>query len=274
MKQSTIELENKILDFYNQGLSIDEICLKISRGRTTIANYLAKNNKRYYKIHKVDQTIFSTFTPESCYWAGFIAADGNLSKKMTHLRIELNINDSGHLEKILKFAKDEEPRISKDIKIAKFSDGKEYKIQSCYTDINSNTVVRNIKENFGITPNKSLTIQPPTKIPEDLIVHYIRGYFDGDGSIYWNSANKSPVFSICCGSKDLLEWIANKIKNNADWDFGKKALIPYKDKIWRIRQMWGGSIKILDWLYEGSTPEMRLDRKYERYLEYKENKEN
>ncbi|MEL3972227.1 LAGLIDADG family homing endonuclease [Rossellomorea oryzaecorticis] len=35
----------------------------------------------------------------------------------------------------------------------------------------------------GIQPNKSLSIQLPT-IPDSYLNHFIRGYFDGDGSIY------------------------------------------------------------------------------------------
>src|SRR5690606_8445162 len=36
----------------------------------------------------------------------------------------------------------------------------------------------------GITPRKSLTLKPPKNVPKDLVRHWIRGYFDGDGSVH------------------------------------------------------------------------------------------
>ena len=34
----------------------------------------------------------------------------------------------------------------------------------------------------GCVKQKSLILQPPKNIPDDLIRHFIRGFFDGDGS--------------------------------------------------------------------------------------------
>lgn len=36
----------------------------------------------------------------------------------------------------------------------------------------------------GCVPNKSLVLTFPKDIPENLIHHFIRGYFDGDGSVF------------------------------------------------------------------------------------------
>ena len=45
--------------------------------------------------------------------------------------------------------------------------------------------------NLGIVSNKSLTLQFPKNIPNSLIKHYLRGYFDGDGSISTNGTNRN-----------------------------------------------------------------------------------
>lgn len=36
---------------------------------------------------------------------------------------------------------------------------------------------------YGCIPNKSLILRFPKNIPEELMPHFIRGYFDGDGCI-------------------------------------------------------------------------------------------
>lgn len=57
----------------------------------------------------------------------------------------------------------------------------------------------------GCVPNKSLILKPP-KIDNELINHFIRGYFDGDGCVSFNS--KTKVYAVCIlGTKEILEYI-------------------------------------------------------------------
>lgn len=72
----------------------------------------------------------------------------------------------------------------------------------------------------GCIPQKSLILKFP-EISKELIPHFIRGYFDGDGSvgIYNNSSIKKALTlrsSICCGTelflKDLCDYLPLKTK--------------------------------------------------------------
>mgnify|MGYP002750148563 CR=1 FL=1 len=71
----------------------------------------------------------------------------------------------------------------------------------------------------GCVKQKSLIIQPPTGVPKELIHHFIRGFFDGDGSIYWNKSAfqahknwRTPSYSICITStKEMIEWLINTV---------------------------------------------------------------
>ena len=36
---------------------------------------------------------------------------------------------------------------------------------------------------YGVVPNKTFLLKPPYKLSEEFHLDYIRGYFDGDGSI-------------------------------------------------------------------------------------------
>lgn len=53
-------------------------------------------------------------------------------------------------------------------------------------------------------------------IPKELIRHFIRGYFDGDGSACFSYATKlnkhrTLRISFCCGSKQFLEDICAEL---------------------------------------------------------------
>lgn len=56
-------------------------------------------NLRKYSVNK---TCFSNYSPNCCYWAGFISADGNVSDRGV-LSIGLKKSDYKHLEKFNKF---------------------------------------------------------------------------------------------------------------------------------------------------------------------------
>ena len=55
---------------------------------------------------------------------------------------------------------------------------------------------------LGCTPNKSLTLQFPTEVPEELMHHFIRGCFDGDGHV----SRKKDCFNVnFTSSKDFMD---------------------------------------------------------------------
>src|SRR5688572_5888583 len=63
-----------------------------------------------YKCYKytLDHNCFSKLTPECLYWLGFIAADGyikSIRDKTNRIKIELQGQDSGHIQKFIDFVK-------------------------------------------------------------------------------------------------------------------------------------------------------------------------
>lgn len=72
--------------------------------------------------------------------------------------------------------------------IQKTNGKKKYSLQ-----ITSN-ILSNALSNLGAVPNKSLILKFPTfkQVPEKLMPHFIRGYFDGDGSV-WNGKRKKMI---------------------------------------------------------------------------------
>ena len=254
-RKNVMNFEQEILSLYDSGILIKDICSKLKICSYTVVKYLRKNNRRRYIVHTFDDSSFSSFSPESCYWAGFLAADGNIDKELNYIMLNLHSKDVKHIEKLLNFVKDENPSIKNNGFVG-------------YATINSRKIVQNIIDLFEVVPKKSFTLRPPNKIPEGFAKHYVRGYFDGDGCISKTKKNRL-IFKVYSGSKDILTWMSKIIKNNTEYGFSDKSLGLIKNRSIYCVESSGKSAKaILDWLYKDSTPETRLDRKYERYLSY------
>lgn len=201
-------------------------------------------NKQFF--NKID-------TEEKAYWAGFIAADGNIRKDFLKMRIELNIQDYSHLEKFKKSIEGNNP-----IKESIRSNN-----HSCYIDVNCKEFCLALNE-LGITPKKSLNLQIKFElIPKELRNHFIRGYFDGDGSINkYQRKNKSYLeWEISfISSKAFLSQILDEIgKERNFYSCGNNFRITFKAK---------EDIKdIINYLYKDAT--IYMDRKIEKANTFK-----
>lgn len=141
-------------------------------------------------------------SPQKAYWVGFIAADGCLyqtgNTKM--IKIALQERDRSILEE---FKKD--ISFEGNIHLLKMKKGQNI----------LNIAPHSIKmfDNLlkvGLFPRKSLDLKFPTfeQIPQEYITDYIRGYFDGDGSVGDYARKERPnakKYSVhFCGTKEFL----------------------------------------------------------------------
>jgi hypothetical protein len=118
---------------------------------------------------------------------------------------------------------------------------------------------------MGITPNKSLTISK-VSIPYTLAAHFIRGVYDGDGSLSGKDA--SHIQLSIAGNKPFLEWLQNILIKECR--LNKVKIYPLQCKAYKLQYTGPQIFRILDFMYAYSTPETRLDRKYHKYLAFKQ----
>lgn len=76
--------------------------------------------------------------------------------------------------------------------------------------------IRNVKLykellRLGLTPNKSKTIKFPD-IPQELVRHFIRGCWDGDGSVYIEKRNNSIAASFISGSLSFINGMLQQLE--------------------------------------------------------------
>lgn len=105
----------------------------------------------------------------SCYWLGFLLADGHISKSK-NIQINLSIKDKEHLQKLEEF-------IGHEIKM--YEDNS--KIRCTIHDRPTiNEIVKKFKWKTNKTKNPPII---PTIIKDDKMFSLIIGFIDGDGSI-------------------------------------------------------------------------------------------
>lgn len=108
------------------------------------------------------------------------------------------------------------------------------------------------------------------KIKESLIRHFIRGYFDGDGTvgIYKNKSDKEYYTlrsGFCSGSERFMYQLADKLPCiNKTVQKGKDT------NIWSITFSVKDSIRLYNYMYKDATVWLKRKRdKFEQYLKEK-----
>jgi hypothetical protein len=240
------------------GLTRDALIRRLKKMGIKIINY--QNRPRF------NENVFNTIdTEEKAYWLGFIYADGYVGKDCYDFEISLKGSDAGHLEKFNKFIKCTD---SERVRISKVKCG-DKECERCRWGCNNKTIWTALN-NLGVVPRKSLILTfPDISIfkSQDLILHFIRGYFDGDGCISYQNKEHTKMTCSLLGTKNFLEKMQDYIED-----------IPFKEAKTNANPRSNNNItkeiyysnlkgyKFLTQIYKNAT--IYLDRKYERYLEY------
>ena len=190
---------NKIIEEYLSGLTAVELGRKHNIKPGTINYHLRKrglsrgsgkpssrSNKNYFET--ID-------TEEKAYFLGFLMADGCISSSHVnyHIKLELQEKDTDVINAFL-------GAIGSKNTISKVRKGN-------YTGSSVSLSCKKMfydMVNHGFLENKSGNEIIPDTIPDELVHHFIRGYFDGDGC-----ASKDGRISIV-GGVEILKDIANR----------------------------------------------------------------
>lgn len=135
-----------------------------------------------------DDNIFSGDNEKSFYLAGFIAADGSINQNKcdepNYLSINLSRKDEQYLSRVKELLQFTGP-IKYSIKKMSEINENWNDAEQCKIDIYSKQIIVDLSR-FGIGPRKSLVYKMPEwLINHPLILHFVRGYNDGDGSFYY-----------------------------------------------------------------------------------------
>jgi len=213
-------------------------------------------NKRKYSVN---EEYFNELNEQSCYWLGVMYADGNIStnKKNSTGRVILSSTDISWLEIFKECISYTGPIRIEVHKKFKKSIGK--------ITIDSRKMYDSLI-NLGCIPRKSLVIRFP-KLPSNMISHFIRGYFDGDGSVTVCTNIKGSDWKIlkssfCSGSEEFLKEVSKNLP--------VKNKNCYKSKnIFELKFSLNDTITLYNYMYKNSS--VYLYRKYLKFKEYIDN---
>lgn len=209
------EEKDEIVQEYKNGKPITKIKNDYPISQDTVCNYLEEKgisrnrNNIDERKHNINDDVFKELDDQTCYWIGFLLADGNVRKDGV-VRLRLKKSDISHIKKFQKF-------LNTDYKV--YTNKRVSGI-----NIRSEQIVKDLKE-YGVIPNKTHKI----KIHDDLKLnrHFWRGMIDGDGTVritnegytiisLTGSYNTCISFKCYCYSHTSTQ--ANLVENNYEKD--------------------------------------------------------
>lgn len=191
------EIKDDIINMYKDGKSIYRIGKILNTHDMKVGTILRENNvelrdKRDNRRYVFNENYFDEInTQEKAYFLGFLYADGCNDKKYNRVTMALEESDGYILE-----AFRQEINSNKPLNDVVYNTRENNKPQKMIVLNGENFCDKMIKK--GLVPNKSLIVTFPdfNIVPECLMFHFIRGYFDGDGYIQNPDSNKSINIQI------------------------------------------------------------------------------
>jgi len=207
-------------------------------------------NRKY----EMNENIFDLLAFESAWALGFIAADGCIESDNCYSICQAEIEPLEKIKKIIGTTKPIEFRIN-----TGYSNGPYYRLRiNCVKHVLA-------MSKFNLTPKKSLTLNLPI-LPDKYFWHFVRGYFDGDGSIY-KLKRKRKVSISFIGAIPFITSLKESISKKLSIFEPKTDM--YHKNVARVTWSAKEDVKnIGKAIYENSTDATRLDRKYQRYINY------
>ena len=245
-----------IISEYKKGRTLSALGREFGVSYSTIRNLLKRKGiKTQGNKHNFprDEFYFSNIdSKEKAYWLGFLYADGCVHSNSNEISITLK--DRDHLEKFRK-------AIKSNNKIGESIDKRFSSMPKIYHFSIRDKQLKSDLIKWGCVPNKSLSLTKIPNIPRDFVSHFIRGYFDGDGSLHWLNGTKNFRISFV-GTAPFLKDIQKELGLSL-------SLGQYKGNQSKYFQVAGRKQvpMILDYIYKDSDENIRLTRKYKNYLD-------
>lgn len=258
---------DKICNLYKLGVSAKQLGKKFSIDKRRVQRWveergILRNKNDSHRIKFFNQNYFDKIdSATKAYWLGFFYADAYNSIKINTFSISLKREDKAHLEKLCNTLD-----LTTENIFDGYMSGHPYSILKLY----SKHICLKMTE-LGCPVAKSFIITYPSWIPKKLDHHFIRGYFDGDGSLSFtlnNFKNKEWKVSIVSTNK-FCESISNiLLHQNIRCSINNISKTGKNTSEIEIR---GNDqvFKLMNWLYSNSNQNNRLDRKHELFLNLK-----
>ena len=222
------------------------------RRRSVRETHKLQNELGLDRKHTLNQKFFSSWSPEMAYVLGWIYSDGNIDNGD---RIRIGTKDKYILQNI-------QGMMNSTHKLAINKRTGVYQLE-----LTSTQMYKNLYK-FGLHPNKSKTINFP-KVPEKYLRHFVRGVFEGDGSVWINNKREYILCAFYSGSNKFLEGLNLALSKNTK--------LPTRNVRHRVMELgtcdelrYAGysCYELFNYMYKDVPDYMVLKRKYEKFDNY------
>ena len=259
-RRFTDEQEIELGKLYLSGVSTREIARRLNLpGKDSILGALRRRGieqrspSERNRLYSLNPNVFDIINNEHvAYWWGYLWADGYVHRRS--LIVSTKDKDCEIAENIKVFMESNSPTKHYIHKIGEKS------YPTCFIEFTDQHLVDSLKL-LGVTTGRPSIIPILMYLPDNLTNHWIRGYFDGDGS-----ATKSRCISFC-GDRKLLNWIREVASDKCGTNPGlsvhkhRTANLHYLSFSWK-----NPSLSLVEFMYNGAT--IWLKRKRERIDEW------
>lgn len=255
-----------ILDNYvNKGFGLIKSGKEFGVGTRVVRRVLLENNIHIRsfneaasisgvnrRIHDVNDNYFSEENHNMAYLLGFLASDGTIRKNDNSVKIGLSSVDRDFLLTIKK-------------EIGYQGELTDYITSNGFSVSELRFTSKQIKADlakYNIIPNKTFIYTFPKNLKREYWIDFIRGYFDGDGSV--STASSEVIrWQVCSANPDVLNTIVDFFFEEYEIP---KVNLQWQEKVHRlyyIQYSTTATRKIFQILY---TPNcLKLPRKYEKF---------
>ena len=205
----------------------------------------------------INEAFFSSWSPDMAYILGLMMTDGCISRtKNGSYRISLCLNDRDLLLEVARTMGSAhtitDSKYQKGINVFIFGREK---------------IAHDLIE-LGMKPRKSLNLEFP-EVPKEYLRDFIRGVFDGDGSVYYPKKSKAKTLStkFVSGSRNFIYGIEKTLR-----DLGMPEKKIYEDHnrkniFYMLRYGHNESSSLYNIMYKKLRGDLYLKRKYDKFKE-------
>ena len=225
--------------------------------------------------YNIRSNFFQKWSDEMAYVLGFLYADGAIIDATFSSRtqyIKFSNKDKCILYIIKSLLHSEHPLYYRPPSEILGRNGKVYKSSGgFYLRIGNKRMFADLKK-IGLVPNKSKIVRFPTLLPEKYLNQFVRGYFDGDGSVkieYGKGVKEKIIFKrirtiFTSGSQSFLKTLSSKLSKIADTTSRRV----YKgNRCFQLVYSTRDSIKLFKFMYKNSS-RVFLKRKFETFEKF------
>lgn len=255
-----------ILDNYvNKGFGLIKSGKEFGVGTRVVRRVLLENNIHIRsfneaasisgvnrRIHDVNDNYFSEENHNMAYLLGFLASNGTIRKNDNSVKIGLSSVDRDFLLTIKK-------------EIGYQGELTDYITSNGFSVSELRFTSKQIKADlakYNIVPNKTFIYTFPKNLKREYWIDFIRGYFDGDGSVS-TASSEAIRWQVCSANPDVLNTIVDFFFEEYEIP---KVNLQWQEKVHRlyyIQYSTTATRKIFQILY---TPNcLKLPRKYEKF---------